>query len=181
MTGRAVFFDRDGVLNHSVDRDGQPGSPRSLAEFSLYDGLGSLGERLRAAGFRLFVVTNQPDIARGRLERALLDQMHALLRQAITIDDIAVCWHDDVDRCDCRKPLPGMLTTLASTWEIDLGRSFMIGDSWRDAGAGSAAGCTAVLLDRGHNRDVRSDVRCASIAEAVTFIMAQGAGGEHTA
>ncbi len=181
MPDRAVFFDRDGVLNYTVDRDGQPGSPRSLAEFVLYEGLDRIGQRLRDAGYRLFVVTNQPDITRGLLERAPLDQMHALLLQAIDIDEIAVCWHDDGDRCDCRKPLPGMLITLARTWGIDLGRSFMVGDSWRDAGAGAAAGCTTILLDREHNRDAHSDVRCDGLAEAVTFIMAQDASGEHTA
>lgn len=143
---RAVFFDRDGVLNELVLRDGHGASPRRASDFQVTRGAAELVHRLRQAGLSIFVVTNQPDVARGYVPAAELDAMHVLLKKTLAPDDIAVCPHDDSDRCSCRKPQPGMLHTLATRWSIDLGASVVVGDSWRDVEAGWRAGCRTVLL-----------------------------------
>ena len=144
----AVFFDRDGVLNQLVERDAGLASPRSAADFRLVPEAADVVSRLRAAGLGIFVVTNQPDVARGHLSEAELEEMHAQLRDRLAPDDIAVCPHDDRDRCLCRKPLPGMLYALSSRWSVDLTASVVVGDSWRDVEAGRRAGCRTVLLAR---------------------------------
>lgn len=165
---RAVFLDRDGVLNRPVLRDGRWVSPASLEEFDIYSDASAALQSLRADGYRLIVATNQPDVARGRLSRAVLDAMHARLRSALPLDDIRVCVHDD-DQCGCRKPQPGLLMGDPA---IDLPRSVMVGDSWRDIEAGARAGCATILLDRGHAdpRHSRPDVTVTSLAEAAAWI-----------
>ena len=167
----AVFLDRDGVVNHVVWRDGKPASPRTLDEFMLAPGTVAL-ERVRATGMRLFVVTNQPDIARGLLEPAVLDGCMARVRAATGCDDLRCCTHDDGDACACRKPRPGMLHDLALSWEVDLGASYMVGDSWRDVEAGRVAGCTTVLIRRPYNEGVVADIVVASLADAVDALLA---------
>lgn len=142
----AVFLDRDGILNELVERDGRPVSPRFPADFRIRCGAADAVHALRRAGLPVFVVTNQPDVARGHLTAAALDAMSALLRAAVPIDDLAVCPHDDVDGCGCRKPKPGMLLELAKRWNVDLEGSYMVGDSWRDVEAGRAAGCRTILV-----------------------------------
>ena len=103
---------------------------------------------LPAAGFLLIVATNQPDVARGRATRAGIDAIDEWMRRHLPLDAIRVCFHDDADLCACRKPKPGLLFVAAVEHEIQLGRSFMIGDRWRDIGAGKAAGCAAILVNR---------------------------------
>lgn len=161
---RAVFLDRDGVLNRVVLRDGGAGggevigSPRTVAEFSLTEGAAEVVSRLRGAGYLAFVVTNQPDIERGLLDPAELEAMSAILRDEVGVDEVVVCPHDDAAGCRCRKPKPGMLEELAARWGVDLSASYMVGDSWRDMEAGRAAGCTTVLVRRPYNEGVSADV-----------------------
>ncbi len=144
---RAVFLDRDGVLNRLVARpDGTLGSPRSLKDFTLLPGVASTVRALARAGFKTVVVTNQPDIARGRLDPAELERMHARLRQEVSVDAILTCPHDERDHCGCRKPLPGMLLQAGKALGVDLERSFLVGDSWKDIAAGYAVGCRTILV-----------------------------------
>lgn len=169
--GSAVFLDRDGVLNRLVQRDGRGVSPRSLGEFKLVRGARTHVERLRDSGCRVFVVTNQPDIARGFLAPETLASMMEALRREIPIDDLAVCPHDDGSACDCRKPAPGLLLGLAERWAVDLERSFIIGDSWRDIEAGRRAGCRTVLVQRGRYGGLAPDCRVRSLGEAADFVL----------
>jgi D-glycero-D-manno-heptose 1,7-bisphosphate phosphatase len=148
VRSRAVFLDRDGVINDAVVRDGKPYPPPSLEELNVCDGAGAALRALRDAGFRLIVVTNQPDVVTGRQERAVVDAIHDHLRRTLPLDDVRVCWHVDADACECRKPKPGLLLDAAAEWDIDLAQSFMIGDRWRDIDAGRAAGCRTVLIAR---------------------------------
>ena len=136
----AVFLDRDGVLNRSIIRDGRPHPPSTLEEFSILPGVLEACETLRRAGFVLLVVTNQPDIARGVQDRAVVDEFHEILLRTLPIDAVYVCPHDDVDRCECRKPGPGMLLEAARDLNLNLGGSVMVGDRWRDVEAGRRAG-----------------------------------------
>jgi D-glycero-D-manno-heptose 1,7-bisphosphate phosphatase len=167
----AVFLDRDGVLNEVVWRGGRPASPRRFDEFRLVGDIAAVA-RLRAAGLRLFVVTNQPDIARGLLAPAVLDGCMAEVTRATGCDDVRCCTHDDGDRCTCRKPLPGMLCDLAAAWNVELGASFIVGDSWRDVGAGRAAGCRTVLIRRPYNADVSADMEADTLTGAVGAVLA---------
>lgn len=175
MPSPAVFLDRDGVLNEVVYRDGQAVSPQSLAEFRLVPNLAGLGRRLREAGYRLFVVTNQPDLARGKLERSELDAMHRLLHEALPeVEEIWVCDHDDRHGCDCRKPKPGGILRLAGRHDLDLARSWIIGDSWKDMDAGRAAGVRTVLVRRDYNRDAHGDLEHEDLRVAVDDIINRG-------
>jgi D-glycero-D-manno-heptose 1,7-bisphosphate phosphatase len=173
---RAVFLDRDGVLNHVSLRDGLPVGPLSIDDFRLIDGVGEAVARLKAAGFAVIVVTNQPELARGRLSPELLDQMHARLRLRVPVDAIYVCPHVDDDKCNCRKPNPGMLISAADEHGIELSRSYMVGDRWRDVEAGKAAGCRTVLVDCGYPEQQKSppDYVVNSLGEAVTTILTGG-------
>jgi D-glycero-D-manno-heptose 1,7-bisphosphate phosphatase len=147
---RAVFLDRDGVLNKSMVRDGRPHAPTSLAEFELLPGVVDATHALRNSGFLLIVVTNQPDVGAGRVERFTVERMNAELRKWLPLDDIKVCYHVDADGCTCRKPKPGMLVEAAQEWDIDLLSSVIVGDRWRDIEAGQAAGCKTVFIDAGY-------------------------------
>lgn len=143
---RAVFLDRDGVINRAVVREGRPHAPVSVADVAYIPGVPEAIESFRRAGFRVIVVTNQPDVATGAVQREVVEAIHADMRRLFPIDDIRVCYHVDRDGCRCRKPKPGMLLDAAAEWSIDLRRSYMIGDRWRDIGAGRAAGCKTILI-----------------------------------
>jgi D-glycero-D-manno-heptose 1,7-bisphosphate phosphatase len=178
MSGRpAVFLDRDGVLNRVLIRDGLPFGPMTLAEFVLVDNAAADVRRLKDAGYTVIVATNQPELARGRLEPAALDAMHAKLRAEVPVDAIYVCPHDDAAHCTCRKPRPGLLLSAARDHGIDLNRSFMVGDRWRDVEAGKAAGCRTVLVEMGYRETLKSppDHVAASLGEAVREILGAGA------
>jgi D-glycero-D-manno-heptose 1,7-bisphosphate phosphatase len=173
---RAVFLDRDGVLNQATIRGGRPYPPASVEQLNLRPDAASALTRLKAAGFLLIVVTNQPDVARGTQSRAVVEQINRALASQLPIDDFLVCWHDDRDACACRKPKPGLLLDAASRYPVDLSRSFLIGDRWRDIDAGAAAGCRTVLLDHQYRErapDSAPDFRTASLAEAADWILRQ--------
>ena len=151
---KAVFLDRDGVLNRALVRHGKPYPPRNEDELEILSGVIDGLLLLKDRGFSLFVVTNQPDVARGTLLMSELNALHdALVRKLrpAVLDGIYVCCHDDADSCECRKPKPGLLLRAAREHKIDLPGSYMIGDRWRDIGAGAAAGCATVWIDRGYD------------------------------
>ena len=138
---RAVFLDRDGVLNRAIVRDGRPYPPRNVAELEVLPGVEQALTALREAGFFLVVVTNQPDVARGTTTKRAVETINAALGAQLPIDEFRTCFHDSGDGCDCRKPKPGALLAAAAHYDIDLYDSFMVGDRWRDAEAGRRAGC----------------------------------------
>ena len=170
---RAVFLDRDGVLNRSVVRAGRAYAPTSLDEFELLPGVLEALTDLRTAGFVLVVVTNQPDLATGRIRPEVAEAIHQKLQALLPIDDIKVCGHVDEDDCSCRKPRPGMLFEAARDWSIDLYRSFIVGDRWRDVAAGKAAGCKTIFVDYGYAEELadRPDFIVTSLPEAVKIIL----------
>jgi D-glycero-D-manno-heptose 1,7-bisphosphate phosphatase len=173
MKHRAVFLDRDGVLNRALVVDGVPRPPASLVQLEILPGVSESLALLRNAGFRLIVVTNQPDIARGRQTLEGVNRLNAALRDRLDFDDIYMCPHDDRDGCDCRKPRPGMLLRAAKAHGIDLRCSVMVGDRDRDIEAGRAAGCRTVLVDHGHGNPPQApaDLNVASLFEAVGWIL----------
>jgi D-glycero-D-manno-heptose 1,7-bisphosphate phosphatase len=164
---RAIFLDRDGVINAVVVRGGSPASPRSLEEFNILPGVPEALLDLRRFGFLNIVVTNQPDVARGLLDQPALEAMHQQLREVLAIDDIFLCPHDDRHACSCRKPKAGMLFDAARKWNLDLSRSLLVGDTEKDMVAAGRAGCTRILVDRPYNAEVEADFRVATLAELV--------------
>lgn len=147
---RAVFLDRDGVLNRAEVRDAKPFAPRELRHFRLLPGAAAAVDRLKAMGFLVVVVTNQPDIGNGLVDGEIVEAMHARLRERVAVDDIRVCPHPQSAGCDCRKPRPGLLLAAARDHGIDLAGSIMIGDRLGDVAAGAAAGCRTIFIDRGY-------------------------------
>ncbi|MEO8629752.1 MAG: HAD family hydrolase [Betaproteobacteria bacterium] len=144
---KAVFLDRDGVLNASVARQGKPYPPDSLDELKVLPGVEQALAALRAAGYLNIVVTNQPDVATGVQRIEVVEAMHAFLRRELAIDDVKVCYHTDREDCACRKPKPGLLLTAAGETEIDFAQSYLVGDRWRDIAAGQAVGCRCFFID----------------------------------
>ncbi|MFI4986624.1 MAG: D-glycero-alpha-D-manno-heptose-1,7-bisphosphate 7-phosphatase [Alphaproteobacteria bacterium] len=172
---RAVFLDRDGVINRSIVRGGKPYPPASLDEFELLPGVAEAIAALRAAGFLVIVATNQPDVAKGTQRREVVEAMHARLRKELAVDDVRVCYHQDKDGCACRKPRPGMLEDAARAWSIALAESYMVGDRWRDIAAGRAAGCRTAFIDCGYDEQAPEapDVVVDSLAAACRWILAR--------
>ncbi len=168
---RAVFLDRDGVLNAPHVRDGRARAPLSLETFRVYPWAAEAVLRLREAGFVALVVTNQPEISTGDLTAVALEAMHDRLRRDVGVDGVYVCPHVDAHGCDCRKPRPGMLLRAAEEWDVDPRRSYLVGDRWRDIGAGQAAGCVTILVDGGEPGDSRPDHTAATLREAASLIM----------
>jgi D-glycero-D-manno-heptose 1,7-bisphosphate phosphatase len=168
---KAVFFDRDGVINKVIVRDGKPFSPRKFDDFKLVEGISDVLARLKCKGYLNIIITNQPDIARGLIEWEELNKMHSFINERLPVDDIYVCPHDDKDKCECRKPKPGMLFEVAQKWGIDLNASFMIGDSSKDVEAGKAAGCKTIIIDAEYNRTIETNFRIYDIRSALGVIL----------
>jgi D-glycero-D-manno-heptose 1,7-bisphosphate phosphatase len=172
---RAVFLDRDGVINANLERDGRPVAPTTLAEFRILPGVGDAVRRLKQHGYLVVVITNQPDVANGLTERSTVEAMHDVIRAQVGIDDIRICFHNDAAGCDCRKPKPGLILAAAAEHDIDLARSYVVGDRWRDVAAGRAAGCTTVFVDYGYRQDGPNfpDSVVSSLPEAAAFILSR--------
>jgi D-glycero-D-manno-heptose 1,7-bisphosphate phosphatase len=172
---RAVFLDRDGVINRPLIRDGKPYPPRNLQEFEILPGVVESCALLKELGFLTIVATNQPDVGRGTLKREAVETVHDQLSRLLSIDRIMACYHAGTaygDPCECRKPRPGMLIRAATEMGIDLEKSFMIGDRWRDMDCGSGAGCTTIFVDWGYGESLRRqpDYSVSSLLEAAKLI-----------
>lgn len=173
---RAVFLDRDGVLNRAVSRAGKPFVPSSLAELEILPGVPEALAKLRTADFLLIIVTNQPDVRRGLISLESVESIHTFMREHFPLDEIRVCYHVNEDRCACRKPLPGMIYAAAVEREIDLSRSYMVGDRWRDVGAGTAAGCTTILVNKHPEATyLEPDLELPDLPAAADWILRAGA------
>ena len=172
---RAVFLDRDGVINRAVLRGGLPFPPESVQDLEVLPGVPEALELLRTAGFKLVVVTNQPDVARGRQTRAEVEAIHGFLTRTLPLDAVKVCYHDDADRCACRKPLPGMILEAAVELSVDLARSYMVGDRWKDIEAGERAGTTTILVENEYPEKKAGNpaATVGSLREAAEWILAR--------
>jgi D-glycero-D-manno-heptose 1,7-bisphosphate phosphatase len=170
---RAVFLDRDGVINRAFVRNGKPYPPDSMTELEILPGVEEALRAFRAAGLLNIVVTNQPDVATGKQQREIVETFHAVLGEKLAIDEFRACYHTHDDFCHCRKPEPGMLLDAARKHDIDLSHSFLVGDRWRDVGAGKVAGCTTFFIDYGYGerRPETPDHVVGSLSEACSIIL----------
>ena len=172
---RAVFLDRDGVINRALTRDAKPYPPTSLAEFEILPGVVEACAKLKAAGFLLIVATNQPDVGRGTLKQEVVEELHQFMRWQLPLDRVEVCYHPGkgLSDCDCRKPKPGMLLHAARELGVDLAQSWMVGDRWRDIDSGHAAGCRTILIEYHYDEALRQapDFRVNNLLSAADLIL----------
>lgn len=168
---RAVFFDRDGVVVRAILRKGfkLPTSPFRIDEFEIFPWVSTTLELFRGVGFLRILVTNQPDVKKGLVS---YDEWRAMQNKVeeLGFDDIFICPHLTEDKCDCKKPKPGMLLEAAKKWNIDFPRSYMIGDTTADTLAAQAAGCTSILVKGSYNLDVTADYAVDNVIEAALLI-----------
>ena len=172
---RGVFLDRDGVLNAPVLRDGKPHPPSTLAEAKILDDVPQAVGILKNAGLLLAVITNQPDVARGTQKRLVVESINAWLGDKLSLDIFEVCYHDESDDCDCRKPKPGLIFRSAAALGLEAQTGFVVGDRWRDIDAGKAAGCRTVWIDRGYDEKQPTgyDKRAHNLLDAAQWIITQ--------
>ena len=144
---KAIFLDRDGVINKVFIKDNLPTSPPSFDQLEILPGVKEAILILKKLNFVCLIVTNQPDVSRGKIEKKTVIKMNNHLKDEIKLDDIFVCYHDDHDNCKCRKPKAGLLLEAGKKWDINLRKSYMIGDRWKDIEAGRSAGCKTIFVD----------------------------------
>jgi len=171
---RAVFLDRDGVINRPLVRNGKPYPPASIAEFEILPGVEEACARLKVAGWLLVVATNQPDVGRGTQRREEVEAMHAAMGERLPFDRVEVCYDPGQGQpSEFRKPAPGMLLRAARELDIDLAQSWMVGDRWRDIDCGAAAGCRTIFIDYGYDEQLRAQPthRAASLLEASAIVL----------
>jgi len=169
---RAIFLDRDGTLNKAFIKNGLPFSPSSFNEFEILPGVKESLLKLKKLNFVCLLITNQPDVSRGKIKKNVVIQMNNFLKSEIKLDDIFICYHDDHDNCECRKPKPGLLLNAKKKWNINLNKSYMIGDRWKDIQAGINAGCKTVFINNGYkdNKEIKANFITDSLLDAVYIL-----------
>src|SRR5690348_16261993 len=169
---RAVFLDRDGVLIRNEVRNGRPYAITDGDPVEIIDGVKEACVSLSALGFLLIMITNQPDVATGRTSQGFVENTNAYLVKELGLDDVQVCMHTDDAKCACRKPKAGMIFAAAAKFDIELARSIMVGDRWRDIEAGKRAGCRTILIDYGYldRQPPPSDHVAVSLFAAIEWI-----------
>lgn len=171
MTNKAVFLDSDGVLNIAPIHNGKPGAPLTLSELEIPEDVKPCLDKLKVAGYLLICVTNKPDVESGLMTQSSLNAILNVIRKTLPLDDMCVCYSRD---SDCYKPKPGLLLEAAIKHNIDLSQSYLIGDRWRDIGAGRNAGCKTIWIDRGYDEkhpDPPADHTVYSLNDATQWIL----------
>jgi D-glycero-D-manno-heptose 1,7-bisphosphate phosphatase len=173
VMAKAIFLDRDGVIVIPEFRDGRSFAPTRLEAYKFYPEAFESLSRLKMAGYKLVVVTNQPDVGKGLIPQDVVNEMHDRLRKTMPVDLIKACFHSQATGCNCRKPKPGMLFEAARELQIDLAQSYMVGDRASDVEAGEAAGCSTVFIDLNYleRRPASPTFTVRSIAEAADCIL----------
>lgn len=171
---RAVFLDRDGVINHAIIINNKPYPPNGIHDLEITENAGTELPNLVNSGFILIGITNQPDVSRGTKSKYAVENINHFLQTKLPIQDFYVCYHDDKDNCQCRKPKPGLLIQAANDYHIDLSRSYMIGDRWKDIAAGRNAGCHTILIQNNYSESAHgfeAEKNVNSLSEAIDWIL----------
>ena len=153
---KAIFLDRDGVINNIIVNKGLPFSPSKFEEFKILPGVRESITKLKKLNFYCILVTNQPDVSRGKIKKEIVDKMNEYVKKELDLNDVFVCFHDDKDNCQCRKPKPGLILDATKKWNINLEKSYMIGDRWKDIDAGTKSGCKTIFIDNKYNESIKS-------------------------
>ena len=171
-TNRAVFLDRDGVINDVEIINGVPHPPKNLSDFKILPGVGKAINKIKKYGYKVIIITNQPDIARNKISKKEVEKIHLHIKETLSVDDIYVCEHDDIDECDCRKPKIGLFLKSSVIHAVDLTKSYMVGDRWRDVDAGNTASCKSIYIDRGYTekKGINYWKKASSLVEAAEII-----------
>ena len=169
----AVFLDRDGVVNLAYTRGGKPYPPKDLSQLVILPDVEESVKQLTKYGFVIVVVTNQPDISNGNSSYEIVNALHKEISSLTGIENFYVCPHVDSDYCKCRKPKPGLLLKAAEDLNLDVRKSYMVGDRWRDVGAGQSAGCKNFFIDHNYSekRPVEPFVTVSSLLQATEIIL----------
>jgi len=169
---KAIFLDRDGVINDTKVSNGIPVPPKKLEELTILPKVSTSLNKLIKLQFKLIVITNQPDVARGKMKKETVESINNCLMQKLPLDSIYTCFHDDNDYCECRKPKPGALLKASKAYNLDLSKSFMIGDRWKDVEAGKTAGCKTFFINNNYaeKKPNNYDYKVLSLYEASLII-----------
>jgi len=172
----AVFLDRDGVLNIPLFSNGRSYAPKRLEDFILYGDAATSVDRLKTNGFLVVVVTNQPDVGAGKIDKKIVDEMHKRLRAEVSVDEIEVCYETKEEATDRRKPGAAMLLEATAKLGIDLNHSYMVGDRSSDVEAARQAGVIPIFIDHGYSepRPPAPTQTAASLGQATDWILNQG-------
>jgi len=168
----AIFLDRDGVVNYSIIRNNNPYAPLNLSELKIIPEIKRVIDFFKLKKFKIFVITNQPDVARGKANRDEIEKINAFIQSQLLIDEIFTCYHDNQDQCECRKPKPGAFIILSQKYNIDLSKSIMVGDRAKDIEAAKNAHCSSVFIDYGYNepKPVDQNYTVDSVKELLTCL-----------
>ncbi len=172
IKNKAIFLDRDGVLNKAIIKNSKPYPPSKIEELEILPGVFEGIELLKHSGFKLIVITNQPDVARRTSKKETVDEINNKILETLKVDEIISCFHDDIDNCDCRKPKPGMILQAVKKWNIDLSLSYLIGDRWRDIQTAKNIGLNSILIKYNYDeKKINADFECYNLEEAANFIL----------
>tara|TARA_B110000503_G_C6959881_1_gene334561 strand:+ start:139 stop:681 length:543 start_codon:yes stop_codon:yes gene_type:complete len=156
---KAVFVDRDGVLIRAPKINNRPHSIKNLKELKIMDGV-IRGVKILKKKFKIIMITNQPDVYRKKVKKKDVEKINNFLKKKLNLDDVCVCYHDNIHKCCCRKPNPGMLLLAKKKWNINLNKSFLIGDRSSDVSAGKKVGCTNFFINYHYNEKLPSKKSC---------------------
>jgi len=171
MYNKAIFFDRDGVINKLVARDNGFFSPRTLSEFDFYEDVESCINFLTKKEFLILIISNQPDISRKKMSIEELDKIDKAMMQKLHIDEIYYSFESEVSENGTKKPSPKMLLDAKKKWEIDLSKSFFVGDSIVDKQCAYNANVPFILIQRDHNKDIKSENIITSLNHIKHFLV----------
>ena len=172
IKGKAIFLDRDGVLNKPIIKNRKPYPPSKIEELEILPGVYEGIQLLRHSGFKLIVITNQPDVSRGSATIEIVDEINNFIIKQLKVDEIMCCFHDDNENCECRKPKPGMILEAVKKWDIDLSVSYLIGDRWRDIQTAKNIGLTSILIKYDYDeKKINADFECNNLEEAANYIL----------
>lgn len=154
---KAVFLDRDGIINVTQVINKKPVAIRAFEQFVFVEGIQKAIDKFIKIGYTIFVVTNQPDISRGKIKIEEVEKINRHILHELPIKKIYMCTHDYYDNCECKKPKAGMLFSAKKEYDVELKSSWIIGDRWSDIEAGKNAGCKTIFVDYGYDEKLKSN------------------------
>ena len=156
---KVVFVDRDGVLIKAPKINNRPTSIKKLEQLKILNGV-ITGIKILKKNFKLIMITNQPDVYRKKVKKKDVEKINNFLKKKLRLDDIYVCYHDNIHKCRCRKPNAGMLLLAKKKWNIRFKKSFLIGDRSSDVIAGKKVGCTNFFINYNYNEKLPNKKSC---------------------